>query len=127
MSVARTVLLMDDNVFVLDVLRAVLESAGFAVCTASTVRELEHQLLGCRPDLFVLDVQMPEMFGGDVAQVLRDVRAHTAPIVLYSGVETSALAEHAREAGVDYVSKSEGPGELVRRINVILSGACVIG
>ena len=73
------------------------------------MRELEHQLLGCRPDLFVLDVQMPEMFGGDVAQVLRDVRAHTAPIVLYSGVETSALAEHAREAGGTGLRRRCGP------------------
>src|SRR5205807_10183832 len=84
---AKMIVVMDDSTLVLDMLRDALEAHGFEVRTAATLKELEQQLVGLRPDLFILDVQMPEMFGDDVAQVLRDVRAHRPPILLHSIVD----------------------------------------
>ena len=118
---AKTVMVMDDSELVLDALRDVLESKGFQVRTAATLGELETQLADASPDIFVLDVQMPEMFGEDVAQVLRDVRSYRVPILLYSSVEESSLAERAKDAGVEYVQKQTGTGALIARIQSILS------
>jgi DNA-binding response OmpR family regulator len=63
---------------------------------------------------------MPEMFGEDVAQVLRDVREFRVPILLYSSVEESSLAERARDAGVEHLPKQAGPRALVERVRTIL-------
>ncbi len=96
----KTIVVMDDSAIVLDAVRVVLEAKGFQVRTAATLDELETRLGESAPDMFILDVQMPEMFGEDVAQVLRDVREFRVPILLYSSVEELALAERARDAGV---------------------------
>jgi DNA-binding response OmpR family regulator len=117
---AKMIVVMDDSALVLDMLRDALEAHGFQVRTAATLKELEQQLVGLRPDLFILDVQMPEMFGDDVAQVLRDVRAHRAPILLYSSVDESSLAARASDVGVEYVPKQAGTGVLVDRIRTLL-------
>jgi len=117
----KTVLVLDDSVIVLETLDAVLRAGGFEVRTALTLEELERQRKTCRPDLFVLDVQMPEAFGDDVGQVLRDVRGVGVPILLFSSLSERALAERTEEAGLTgYVSKAAGVGALLERIKGIL-------
>jgi DNA-binding response OmpR family regulator len=117
---AKTIVVMDDSALVLDAVRVVLEAKGFRVRTAATLDELEARIGESAPDMFILDVQMPEMFGEDVAQVLRDVRDFRVPILLYSSVEESALAERAREAGVLHIPKQAGTEALVARVQTIL-------
>ena len=119
-STGKTIVVMDDSAIVLDAVRMVLEAQGFAVRTAATLAELEARLGESAPDMFILDVQMPEMFGEDVAQVLRDVRDFRVPILLYSSVEESALAERARDAGVEHLPKQAGTLALVERVRTIL-------
>ena len=116
----KTIVVMDDSALVLDAVRMVLEANGFRVRTAATLDELEARIGESAPDLFILDVQMPEMFGEDVAQVLRDVRDFQVPILLYSSVEESALAERARDAGVMHIPKQAGTDALVARVRTIL-------
>jgi DNA-binding response OmpR family regulator len=117
---AKTIVVMDDSTLVLDAVRVLLEAQGFNVHTAATLGELEVRIGEASPDLFILDVQMPEMFGEDVAQVLRDVREFRVPILLYSSIEESALAERARDAGVEHLPKQAGTSALVARVRTIL-------
>jgi DNA-binding response OmpR family regulator len=124
-SSAKTIVVMDDSTLVLDAVRVMLEAHGFQVRTAATLSELEARLDTAVPDMFILDVQMPEMFGEDVAQVLRDVRDFRVPILLYSSVEESALAERARDAGVEHLPKQAGARALVDRVRTILDGRVV--
>jgi DNA-binding response OmpR family regulator len=120
----KTVLVLDDSVIVLETLDAVLRAGGFEVKTALTLEELERQRKSCQPDLFVLDVQMPEAFGDDVGQLLRDVRRVGVPIILFSSLSERALAERTAEAGLTgYVSKAAGVGALLERIQGILGVA----
>ncbi len=113
----RTILLMDDSSIVLDTTKAVFEANGYAVRAASNLAELETALASAPPDLVVLDVQMPEMFGDDVAQVLRNVRSMNVPIVLFSDIDEKALAERASEAGVNgYVTKRDGVLALLTKV-----------
>jgi DNA-binding response OmpR family regulator len=116
----KTIVVMDDSALVLDAVRVMLESHGFRVQTALTLGELEARLGEAAPDMFILDVQMPEMFGEDVAQVLRDVREFHVPILLYSSVDESALAERARDAGVEHLPKQAGAHALVQRVRTLL-------
>lgn len=121
MNAPKKVLVMDDSPLVLDTVSEVLQQSGYAVVTAENLSQLEQRCAGGAPDLFVLDVQMPEMFGDDVGQVLRDVRKMNVPIVLFSSLDEASLAERAREGGLDgWVSKSAGLAALVKCVESLL-------
>jgi DNA-binding response OmpR family regulator len=113
-----TVLIMDDSEIVLETVRATLEAGGASVHSAMNLAEMETQLRTCRPDVVVLDVQMPEMFGDDLASVLRHVRSMSVPILLFSDMDEAALAKRVRDAAIEgYVAKKDGVGALLARIS----------
>jgi DNA-binding NarL/FixJ family response regulator len=120
---SKTILVMDDSPIVLEVVAAAFDERGWTVGTASNLAELEGLLATkAPPDLVVLDVQMPEIFGDDVAQVLRHVRSLKAPIVLFSSLDPSQLASRTAEAAVEgYVCKDDGVGVLVQRVEELLA------
>jgi DNA-binding response OmpR family regulator len=120
----KMILVMDDSLIVRETVATMLERSGFRVRTAASLDELERQRADCRPDLYVLDVQMPEAFGDDVGQVLRDVRKVGVPILLFSGLDERLLEVRASEAGLaGFVSKTAGVRALVERIDALLGGA----
>ena len=115
MNDRKKILVMDDSALVLEATAIVLEQNGFAVVAVQNLTALEAACTQSTPDLFVLDVQMPEIFGDDVGQVLREVRKMKVPIILFSSIPESDLVERTREAALDgYVSKSDGLDALVR-------------
>lgn len=117
MNDRKKILVMDDSALVLDAASIVLDQNGFAVVAVENLSALEAACAQSTPDLFVLDVQMPEIFGDDVGQVLREVRKMKVPIVLFSSMPESDLVERTREAALDgYVSKSDGLDALVKCI-----------
>jgi CheY-like chemotaxis protein len=117
-----SVLVMDDSEVVRMTVTAVLEDSGYEVRAVGSLAELEVALAAGAPDLLVLDVQMPEMFGDDVAQVLRKVRNFDIPIVLFSDIDDAALAQRGREAGVDsWVAKRDGVGALLAKVEELVA------
>jgi CheY-like chemotaxis protein len=120
----KLVLVMDDSEIVRDTLDALLQASGYDVRTAATLDELERHRAECVPDIYVLDVQMPEAFGDDVGALLRDVQRVGVPIVLFSSLSADALAQRAEEAGLSgYVSKTDGVPALLAQIGRLLEGA----
>jgi len=117
----KTVVLFDDSPLVLEAVEAALVARGFLVRAAETIGELDRLLASSTPDLFVLDVQMPEAFGDDVGEVLRVVRKYEAPILLYSSVDSAELARRVEAAKLDgYASKDEGVDVLVNKVVELL-------
>ena len=120
-GVRKKILVVDDSPLVLDMTKTALEDAGFQVLLAEDLRHLEEQMIANRPDLFLLDVQMPEAFGDDVAMVLRSVRGEQTPIFLLSTRSEAELAERAKDAGIEgYISKQAGIPSLVEKVRAIL-------
>jgi DNA-binding response OmpR family regulator len=120
-SRSKTVAVVDDSLLALEVARAALEGAGFDVVTANTLTELENLLASHKPDLFLVDVSMPEMFGDEVATVLRAVRKVNAPIWLFSDRPEPELGLRVNRAGIEgYIAKRDGVTEMVRRVRTIL-------
>jgi DNA-binding response OmpR family regulator len=118
----KSVLVMDDSEVVRMAVAAVLEDSGYAVRGVASLSELETALAAGVPDLLVLDVQMPEMFGDDIAQVLRNVRNFDVAIVLFSDIDDVALAQRGREAGVDsWVTKRAGVGALLAKVEQLVA------
>lgn len=116
----KSILLVDDSPLVQSAARLALEEAGFAVATRGTFDELMSEPIEGH-DLILMDVQMPELYGDDVAMVLRHERGVTIPIYLFSSLAPAELAERAESARVDgFISKNEDLSQVVARVREIL-------
>jgi DNA-binding response OmpR family regulator len=119
----KRILLMDDSSLFLAVTSEGLRRAGFEVVCASDLESFA-QVRGAPVDLVLMDVQMPEAFGDDIAMTLRYAHDLHVPIYLLSSLPDPELATRAAEAGIDgYISKLVGVAEIVRRVHAILAGA----
>ena len=119
----KRILLMDDSEIFLAVARAALESAGYDVVCASDLAELARvREQGGALSLVLMDVQMPEVFGDDVAFTLRHSYGFTAPIYLLSGLDEKDLADRVQWAQIEgFISKKVGIDGIVSRVQQILS------
>jgi two-component system OmpR family response regulator len=112
---------MDDSELFLEMTRTALRSAGYDVVCATDLAQLEEVRARGGPDLVLMDVQMPEAFGDDIAMILRDAHGVTVPIYLLSSLEETDLAERVRWARIDgFISKTIGITAIVERVRGIL-------
>jgi DNA-binding response OmpR family regulator len=114
-----TVLVVDDSPLTVEAVRRGLEATGFTVRSACDLASIPRPL---DVDLVLMDVEMAEAFGDDLALVLRTDEAGP-PIYLLSALEEEELADRAVAAGVDgFIPKRAGVGEVVHRVESILGG-----
>jgi CheY-like chemotaxis protein len=124
MTKRKQILLVDDSALVLEVMRAALIGAGYEVLIANNLDELEAHRQSHQPDLVLMDVQMPEAFGDDVAMVLRAAREVEAPIYLLSTLDEADLRRRAADAEIDgFICKQIGAEAIVQRVQQIIGGA----
>lgn len=117
-----TVLVVEDERGIRDVLRRYLERAGFGVLTTGSGAEALMFLSGSAIDLVLLDLGLPDIDGEDV---LREIRELGAPPVLVLTAR-SDVADRIRglELGADdYVTKPCSAREVVLRVQAILHRA----
>ncbi len=109
----RTILIVDDEPFVRDSLRDLLEQEGFGAETASSRAEAVDSLKSHAIDAVVTDLSMP---GGDGLSIITHVRqqSRTTPVILLTGVGTISDAVSAMKAGAyDFVQKPVDPDQFV--------------
>jgi DNA-binding response OmpR family regulator len=116
---AATVLLVEDERKLRELVRSYLERAGFTVLSAGSGAEAITLATSAAPDLVILDLGLPDVSGETVAREIR--AAGTIPILML----TAKAAEEDRIAGLelgadDYVTKPFSPRELVLRVQAIL-------
>lgn len=117
----KRILLMDDSPIFLEVTRTAFEAEGYSVVCASNLAELEQARSQGRLDLVLMDVQMPEVFGDDVALTLRHAYGVEVPIYLLSSLDDADLAERVRWAQVEgFISKNRGLEALLGEVRRIL-------
>lgn len=114
-----TVLVVDDERKLRNLLRDYLEREGYAVLEAADGSTALDLARATRPDLVVLDLGLPGLPGDEVARLLR--KDSDLPIVML----TAKATENDRVAGLrmgadDYVVKPFSPRELVARIEAVL-------
>ena len=110
-----TILVVDDERDVQELVRFNLENEGYEVITASDGAAGLDIALRHRPDLIVLDLMMPGMDGLEVCRRLRaDERGRRVPLVMLTAKVTEADRVVGLELGADdYVTKPFSPRELV--------------
>jgi DNA-binding response OmpR family regulator len=124
----QTILVVDDETTIREVVRKYLELEGFTVNEAETGTEALEILQEQRPDLIILDIMLPGLDGFSITRSLRNPANHTSlrvdsdiPIVML----TARTNEMDRIAGFelgadDYVTKPFSPRELVARVKAVL-------
>jgi len=113
------ILVVDDEVRIVKQARDYLEHSGFRVVATGDGKTALALARQARPDLVVLDLNLPAMDGLDVCRALR--RESDVPIIML----TARVEETDRLIGLelgadDYISKPFSPRELVARVKVIL-------
>jgi DNA-binding response OmpR family regulator len=118
-SESGTIVVIDDEESVRDVVKAYLEKDGFRVYAAANGRDGLALAEKHRPDLIVLDLMLPDVSGEEICE---DVRSRSdVPIVML----TAKASEEERVGGLvagadDYLVKPFSPRELVARVRAVL-------
>lgn len=116
------ILVVDDEVLIIKILRTCLENEGFETLTATNgleaIRIIEREPL----DLVILDILMPEMDGFEVLQRVREWSQ--VPIIMLSALEHEEDKVKCLNLGADdYIAKPFGTKEIVARVRAVLRRA----
>jgi DNA-binding response OmpR family regulator len=119
---SKTILIVDDEKDLQELVRFNLEKEGFDVIVARDSASGLEIALRHKPDLIVLDLMMPGLDGLEICRRLRaDERGRRLPILMLTARSTEADRIVGLEFGADdYVTKPFSPRELVARIKAIL-------
>ena len=113
----RCILAVDDVPFFLKTLEKALEHSRYELVAVTSGEAALRYLQNRRPDLFILDIEMPAMNGYELAQKLREA-GHTAPILFLTGNAQQEYVLRAIEAGAaDFVLKPINRDYLLARID----------
>jgi len=113
------ILIVDDNPNNLKVVAGVLKENGYDFRMAKSGQLALNILKKTKPDLILLDVQMPEMDGFETCKrIKRDQSNAMIPVVyLTANSDSESIKNAFSSGGVDYVTKPFNPVELLARIN----------
>lgn len=117
-----TILVVDDEEPILELLRFNLEKEGYQVCVAKNGQEALERVEKEHPDLLVLDVMLPGMDGLEVCRILRlNPRFQQIPIIMLTAKGEEIDTVLGLELGADdYMTKPFSPRELLARIKARL-------
>ena len=114
-----TILVVDDEISIQELVKLYLENEGFRVESAGSGKEALEKIDVIKPSLVVLDIMLPDMNGLDVCRELRQ-RADV-PVLMLTARKDDIDKILGLEMGADdYLTKPFNPRELVARIRAIL-------
>jgi DNA-binding response OmpR family regulator len=115
----KTVLIVDDDVKTLELVKLYLNRDGYKVLTAYDGPSTLQVYRQSRPDLIVLDLMLPGMDGLEVCRILRN--ESDVPIIILTARTRDEDKLVGLDSGADdYVSKPFSPRELAARVRVVL-------
>ncbi len=113
-----TVLVVDDEPEIVEILRDYFEANGFAVLTATDGRAALARLAEEPVDCLLLDIMMPGPSGFDIC---RQIRASSdVPVLFLTARDGDSDKIRGLGLGDDYIVKSASPGEVVARVKAVL-------
>jgi len=113
------ILVVDDELRIVRVVRMNLEMEGYRVITASSGTEALRRVREDLPDLVLLDVGMPELDGFETLRLLREIS--DVPVIMLTVRSDEEDIVHGLELGADdYITKPFRTRELISRIRAVL-------
>ncbi|MBN2385649.1 MAG: response regulator [Anaerolineales bacterium] len=122
------ILLVEDDTFLLDVMRNILGEEGFEVVPAANGKQALDLFVAFKPDLIVSDIMMPEMDGFELLEAVRAIPdGVTVPFLFLSARTERTDVTRARGLGVDdYLFKPFDAPELVSAVQARLDRRRVV-
>lgn len=122
MNNVKKILIADDSQSSRDLLRIILLRSGCQVIEARDGAEALTQATNCQPDLFILDLNMPELDGYAVASELRKAPAFAkTPILALSAAVSEADTARLEQAGFSmFIAKPVSPAKIRAYIDELL-------
>ena len=118
----HTILIVDDEDAIRDMLAMALEIAGFRCIQADNIYEAHRLIVDEKPSLLVLDWMLPEGSGVELLRRLRrESITEQLPVIMLTAKTAEANIIQGLEVGADdYVTKPVAPKELIARIKALL-------
>ncbi|MEI7950949.1 MAG: EAL domain-containing protein [Gammaproteobacteria bacterium] len=119
MSHSPHILLVDDEPFLLQSCKLLLEVAGFTITTATNGQEALALIAAANPpfEVLLLDLNMPEMGGIEVLRYLRSINEEICTVVLSAETGFDTVSQAFRLGAYDYVRKPYEFEDLVNKLN----------
>jgi CheY-like chemotaxis protein len=115
------VLILDDSEIVRALVVNALGERGYIVVPLTSPFELTSAIRRERPDLVLIDVNMPAVTGDKVVEFARRAEIPTCPIVLFSDRPEAELSQLVAQCGASgYIRKGEDVGSLADRVQRFL-------
>jgi DNA-binding response OmpR family regulator len=121
----RKILVVDDNLDSVLILRSILEAQGFTVCVANSGPDALAQLAREVPDVILLDVMMPEMSGFEVLERIRNKHdTASVPVIMVTAKMQDEDVMTGYQFGADYyITKPCTAKQLLYGIGLVLDRA----
>jgi two-component system phosphate regulon response regulator PhoB len=118
----RTVLIVDDEFAIRDMLRMALELADFTCLEADNIQQAYTLIVDERPDIVLLDWMLP---GGSGLELLRRMKRNDStrelPVIMLTAKTTEDNLIQGLDVGADdYITKPFAPRELIARVRALL-------
>ena len=119
---SKTVLLVEDDRDILDMLVFSLQRAGYAVIETEDAEQALDKLGGVLPDIMLVDWMLPGMNGPDlVRRIRRDQLVQNVPVIMLTARGEEADKLQGFDTGIDdYLTKPFSPRELLARMKALL-------
>ncbi len=117
MNDATTILIVEDDKYIVSFVTIYLKDEGYKVIVAGTGKEAISLFYANNPDIILLDLGLPDMDGTDIIQKIRE-RDNTPIIVLSAREEENEKISALDQGADDYMTKPFHMGELLARIRV---------
>ena len=115
----KKILIVDDEVKILEVIKSYLENSGYSVYEAYSGKEAMEQFEKVNPALIVLDLMLPDITGEDICRELRK-KSRVPIIMLTAKIEEDDILKGLNMGADDYITKPFSPRQLVARIDAVL-------
>ncbi len=115
----ETILVIDDEVKIIEVIKLYLENEGYTVIQATSGIEALKKQSEFNPDLLILDLMLPDISGENVCERIR--KESEVPIIMLTAKSSEDSILNGYSIGSDdYITKPFSPKQLVAKVNAVL-------
>ncbi|WP_434297293.1 response regulator transcription factor [Clostridium sporogenes] len=115
----ETILVIDDEVKIIEVIKLYLENEGYTVIQATSGIEALKKQSEFNPDLLILDLMLPDISGENVCERIRE--ESEVPIIMLTAKSSEDSILNGYSIGSDdYIAKPFSPKQLVAKVNAVL-------
>ena len=119
MYLNNTILVIDDEVKITEVVKSYLENSGFTAICAHNGKDALNQFEKLSPAMVILDLMLPDITGEDICKEIRK-RSRVPIIMLTAKIEDEDIIKGLGLGADDYLTKPFSPRQLIARIDAIL-------